>query len=196
MNIPFNDLKRAFDRRQAAYEAALADALRSGYYVLGNRVGEFESSFARYIGMRYGIGVNSGQDALILAVRALGIGPGDEVIVQANAYIASVLGITENGATPIFVEPDEYFGIDCSKIEAAITERTKAILPVHLYGQPCDMECVSRIAKSMAFLWWRTAPNATVRCKTASRLELSATSRALASIPLSPWGRLAMGECA
>lgn len=147
MNIPFNDLKRAFDRRQAAYEAALVDALRSGYYVLGNRVGEFESSFARYIGMRYGIGVNSGQDALILAVRALGIGPGDEVIVQANAYIASVLGITENGATPIFVEPDEYFGIDCSKIEAAITERTKAILPVHLYGQPCDMECVSRIAK-------------------------------------------------
>ena len=100
MNIPFNDLKRAFDKRQVSYETALVDALRSGYYVLGERLREFESSFARYIGMQYGIGVNSGQDALILAVRALGIGPGDEAIVQANAYIASVLGITENGATP------------------------------------------------------------------------------------------------
>lgn len=152
MNIPFNDLKRAFDKRQVSYEAALVDALCSGYYVLGERLREFESSFARYIGMQYGIGVNSGQDALILAVRALGIGPGDEVIVQANAYIASVLGITENGATPVFVEPDEYFGIDCSRIESAITERTKAILPVHLYGQPCDMERVSQIAKKHGLL--------------------------------------------
>ena len=147
MKVPFIDLHRAFDLRSPEYEEAVVDALRSGYYVLGDRLEGFEDSFASYIGMGYGIGVNSGQDALTLAVRALGIGPGDEVIVQANAFIASVLAITENGATPVFVEPDEYFGIDCSKIEEAITARTKAILPVHLYGQACDMERISAIAK-------------------------------------------------
>jgi len=97
--------------------------------------------------MKHGVGVNSGQDALILAVRALGIGQGDEVITQANAYIASVLGITENGATPVFVEPDEYFGMNPDLLEAAITPKTKAIIPVHLYGQPCDMEKIHAIAK-------------------------------------------------
>lgn len=147
MVILFNDLKRSFECHREQIELAALEALRSGYYVLGDNLKEFENSFANYIGMRYGVGVNSGQDALTLAVRALGIGPGDEVIVQANAYIASVLGITENGATPVFVEPDEFFGIDVSKIEGAITSKTKAILPVHLYGQPCDMQKIFEIAK-------------------------------------------------
>ena len=149
MEVKFSILKRGFALHQAEYEEASLRALRSGWYVLGQELERFESSFARYIGTERGVGVNSGQDALILAVRALGIGPGDEVITQGNAYIASVLGITENGASPVFVEPDEYFGLDPEKIEAAITPRTKAILPVHLYGQICDMEKIKEISKTV-----------------------------------------------
>ena len=144
--LAFTELKRSFELHQEEYEEAALRVLRSGWYVLGEELKAFENSFANYIGRSYGVGVNSGQDALILAVRALGIGAGDEVITQANAYIASVLGITENGATPVFVEPDECYGIDAARIEAAITPRTKAILPVHLYGQPCDMEAIREIA--------------------------------------------------
>lgn len=147
MDVKFSVLQRTTALHQDEFEAAALRVLRSGWYVLGEELKSFEDAFAKYIGRQYGIGVNSGQDALILAVRALGIGPGDEVIVQGNAYIASVLGITENGATPVFVEPDEYFGLDPEMIEAAITPRTKAILPVHLYGQICDMEKISAIAK-------------------------------------------------
>jgi len=147
VDIQFTALKRAFETYQEEYEEAALRVLRSGWYVLGTELEHFEQDFAQYIGMSYGIGVNSGQDALILAVRALGIGKGDEVITQGNAYIASVFGITENDATPVFVEPDEYFGMDPEKIEAAITPRTKAILPVHLYGQICDMEKIHAIAK-------------------------------------------------
>ena len=147
MKVSFCVLKRLFEAHQQEYEEATLRALRSGWYVLGNELKSFEEAFAGYLGMKHGVGVNSGQDALILAVRALGIGPGDEVITQANAYIASVFGITENGATPVFVEPDKYFGLDPEKIEAAITPRTKAILPVHLYGQICDMEKIYAIAK-------------------------------------------------
>lgn len=147
MDIQFTDLKRVFETYQKEYEEAALRVLRSGWYVLGSELERFEREFAQYIGMRYGIGVNSGQDALILAVRALGIGKGDEIITQGNAYIASVFGITENGATPVFVEPDEFFGMNPEEIEAAITPRTKAILPVHLYGQVCDMEEIHSIAK-------------------------------------------------
>lgn len=146
MEVKFTVLQRTFELHKDEYEAAALRVLRSGWYVLGGELSAFEERFADYVGMRFGVGVNSGQDALILAVRALGIGPGDEVIVQGNAYIASVLGITENGATPVFVEPDPYFGLDPEKIEAAITPRTKAVLPVHLYGQACDMERIKQIA--------------------------------------------------
>ncbi len=146
MEVKFTALQRRFELHKDAYEAAALRALRSGWYVLGGELERFERDFAGYIGMQYGIGVNSGQDALILAVRALGIGSGDEVITQSNAYIASVFGITENGATPVFVEPDAYFGMDPAQLEAAITPRTKAILPVHLYGHVCDMEKIMEIA--------------------------------------------------
>jgi dTDP-4-amino-4,6-dideoxygalactose transaminase len=132
---------------QKEYEAAALKVLRSGWYVLGNEVSEFEKEFAEYTGRRYCVGLNSGLDALIMSVRALGIGKGDEVIVQANTYIATVLGITENGATPVFVEPDEYFNIDASKIEEAITDKTKAIMVVHLYGQASNMLSIVEIAK-------------------------------------------------
>ena len=147
MAIEFVKLKRTYDLYAEEYEAAALRALRSGWYILGKELAAFEAQFAAYQGVPHCIGVNSGTDALILAVRALGIGPGDEVIVPANTYIASVMGITENGATHVFVEPDAYHCIDTAKIEAAITERTKAILPVHLYGQACDMDTICAIAE-------------------------------------------------
>ena len=145
--VEFVVLKRQFDSYAAEYEANALRALRSGWYIMGRELETFEAQFAAYLGVKYSIGLNSGLDALTLAVRALGIGPRDEVIVPANTYIASVLGVTENGATPVFVDPDDFFCLDAEKIEAAITPRTKAILPVHLYGQPCEMEKICAIAE-------------------------------------------------
>ena len=147
MNIPANRLDRSFQLHQQEYEDAALRVLRSGWYVLGNEVSEFEKEFAAYTGSKYCVGLASGLDALWIAFRLLNIGKGDEVIVQANTYIASVMGITINNATPVFIEPDKYFTLDVSKIEAAITNKTKAILPVHLYGQSSDMEAIMRIAK-------------------------------------------------
>ncbi|MCR5651516.1 MAG: DegT/DnrJ/EryC1/StrS family aminotransferase [Lachnospiraceae bacterium] len=140
-------LDRGYEKYASEYEEKALEVLRSGWYVLGKEVEAFEKEFASYIGSRYSAGVANGLDALSLAFRALGIGEGDEVIVQANTYIASVMGITMNGATPVFVEPDEYFGIDPKEVEAAVTERTKAVLAVHLYGLSCDMEKITGICK-------------------------------------------------
>ena len=147
MKVECNVLDRQFKMYQQEYEEAALRVLRSGWYVLGKEGETFEQSFAEFTGAKYCVGLNSGLDALILAVRALGIGDGDEVIVPANTYIASVMGITENGATPVFVEPDEYYNIDVNKIEEAITEKTKAILPVHLYGQSCDMRAIQKLSE-------------------------------------------------
>ena len=147
MSIEFSVLKRQYDLYAPEYEEAALRALRSGWYILGGELERFEKQFAEYMGVKHCIGINSGTDALILAVRALGIGPGDEVIVPANTYIASVMGITENGATPVFVEPDAFFGLDAAKVEAAVTEKTKAILPVHLYGQACEMDKICAVAE-------------------------------------------------
>ena len=140
-------LDRQYHRYKNEYDAVAIEVLESGWYILGKYCEKFEQEFAAYIGSRYCIGVNSGQDALTLAIRALKIGPGDEVIVPANTYIATVLGITENGATPVFVEPDEYYNLDASKIEASITPRTKAIMAVHLYGQAANMAQIKEIAE-------------------------------------------------
>lgn len=142
-----NRLDRAFFAYQDEFENKALEVLRSGWYVLGNEVKSFEEEFAKFVGTKYCVGVANGLDALILAFRALGIGKGDEVIVQGNTYIASVMGATINGATPIFCEPDEYFLIDTEKIEALITERTKAILVVHLYGQASKMDDVQTLCK-------------------------------------------------
>lgn len=147
MQIKCNVLDRQFQMYQEEYEAAALKVLRSGWYVLGKEVKEFEENFAKFAHRKYCVGLNSGLDALIMTVRALGIGKGDEVIVQANTYIATVLGITENGATPVFVEPDEYFNLDADKIDAAITDKTKAIMVVHLYGQAGNMDKIAEIAK-------------------------------------------------
>lgn len=147
MKIMANRLDRGFEKYQKEFEDKAITILRSGWYVLGNEVLKFEEEFADYVGSKYCVGVASGLDALWMAFRILNIGKGDEVIVQGNTYIASVMGITINGATPIFVEPDEYYNIDASKIEEKITDNTKAILVVHLYGQACNMKEIMRIAR-------------------------------------------------
>lgn len=155
--IEYTSLLQNFKLYQTEYEEAALRALRSGWYILGPELEAFERSFADYLGVKHCVGVNSGTDALILAVRALGIGSmnadqggkaTDEVIVPAGTYIASVLGVTENGAKPVYVDsnPDTLL-IDAEKIEQAITENTKAILPVHLYGQSCDMDTIRRVAE-------------------------------------------------
>lgn len=147
MKIMANRMDRGFFRYQKEFEDKALEVLRSGWYVLGNEVKSFEEEFAAYTGSGYCIGLASGLDALWIAFRVLDIGPGDEVIVQGNTYIASVMGITINGATPVFVEPDEYYNMDTAKIEEKITDRTKAILVVHLYGQASKMDTVVELAK-------------------------------------------------
>lgn len=139
-------LKRTFDLHKSEYEEAALRVLNSGWYILGKEMEDFEKKFAEWAGVKHCVALNSGTDALILAFRALGIKEGDEVIVPANTYIASVIGVTENGGTPIFVDADEYMEIDANKIEAKITEKTKAILPVHLYGNSCRMDKIVEIA--------------------------------------------------
>lgn len=142
-----NNLLRQFSLNQKEYEDKALEVLRSGWYVLGKEVQAFENEWARYIGAKHCVGLASGLDALWISFRLLDIGEGDEVIVCSNAYIACVMGITINGATPVFVEPDEYDNIDAEKIEKAITSSTKAILVVHLYGQACDMDRIMEIAR-------------------------------------------------
>ena len=146
MKIEFNALDRQYKMFESEYNEAVLRVLNSGRYILGNEVQSFESKFANFLGRKYCIGLNSGLDALILAFRALNIGEGDEVIVPANTFIASIIGITENGATPIFVEPDEYYNLDVNKIEEKITKKTKAILVVHLYGQAANMRKIKVLA--------------------------------------------------
>ena len=141
------NLKKNYELYSDEYEDAVKRVLKSGWYILGPELEEFEKKFSDYLGRKHCIGLNSGTDALILGIRALGIGPGDEVIVPAGTYIASVLGITENGAIPVFVDstPDTLL-IDTNKIENVITPKTKAILPVHLYGQTCNMDAIMSLA--------------------------------------------------
>lgn len=140
-------LKRTFDLHKEEYEEAALRALNSGWYILGKEMESFEKEFAQWAGVKHCVALNSGTDALILSIRAQGIGQGDEVIVPANAYIASVIGVTENGATPVFVDADEHMEIDANQIESKITERTKAIIPVHLFGQCSRMDKIQEIAR-------------------------------------------------
>lgn len=147
MKVMANRLDRGFYKYQKEFEGKALEVLRSGWYVLGNEVESFEKEFAKYTGANYCVGLASGLDALWIAFRLLKIGKGDEVIVQGNTYIASVMGITINNATPIFCEPDEYFGIDINKIEKLITSKTKAILVTHLYGMASRMDKIVEICK-------------------------------------------------
>lgn len=147
MKVSANRLDRGFEAYKEEFEARALEVLRSGWYVLGSQVSSFEEEFAKYVGAGYCVGLASGLDALWLAFKVLGIKEGDEVLVQGNTYIASVMGITINGATPVFVEPDEFYNIDVSKLEEKITGKTKAILVVHLYGQATKMDEVVKLCK-------------------------------------------------
>lgn len=146
MKISPNRLDRGFELYQKEYESKAISVLRSGWYVLGEELKNFEREFADFLGVRSCVGVASGLDALRIAFHILNIGTGDEVIVQGNTYIASIMGISMNGATPVMVEPDEFYNINAEKIEEKITERTKAILVVHLYGQASQMDKIMEIA--------------------------------------------------
>ena len=147
MKITPNRLDRGFFKYQQEFEEKALEVLRSGWYVLGHEVSEFEKEFADYVGSSHCVGLASGLDALWLAFKVLGIGAGDEVLVPANTYIASVMGITINGATPVFVEPDEYYNMNAEAMEACLTERTKAVLVVHLYGQSANMDKITAFCK-------------------------------------------------
>lgn len=147
MHVKFNVLDRQYQKYADEYDQAVLEVLHSGWFILGDNVSEFEKNFSEYIGTDYCVGLNSGLDALMLAIRALEIGAGDEVLVPANTYIATVLGITENHATPVFVEPDEYYNIDVERLEEKISDQTKAILVVHLYGQACNMTKIMEVAQ-------------------------------------------------
>ncbi len=146
--IPFVDLKAPHLELKADLMSAMERVLSSGWYILGEEVDAFEAEFASYCSVKYCVGVANGLNALHLALVAMDVGPGDEVIVPSNTYIATWLAVTQCGAVPVPVEPDEAtFNLDPLKIESAITERTKVILPVHLYGQPADLAPILAIAK-------------------------------------------------
>jgi dTDP-4-amino-4,6-dideoxygalactose transaminase len=145
--INFNQLNRVYKNHKLSFISKFNKVMTKGIFILGDEVKNFEESFQKYIGTQFCVGLNSGLDALILAIRALDIKEGDEVIVPANTYIATVLAITENKATPVFVEPDSDYNIDPSKIEEKITSKTKAIVVVHLFGQSAKMEKIIEIKR-------------------------------------------------
>lgn len=147
MKVPFLDLKAAHAELRTELDAACSRVIESGWFILGDEVKAFEGEFAAYCGAKHCIGVGNGLEALHLALRAMGIGAGDEVIVPANTYIASWLAVSQAGATPVPVEPNRRtYNLDPERIENAITSKTKGIMPVHLYGQPADMDPIKTIA--------------------------------------------------
>lgn len=146
MRIPYIDLARQHAPIKEELLAVVGAVIDEGQFVLGRQVAEFEGQFARLCGVSHAVGVNSGTDALILALRALGIGPGDEVITAPNSFVASASSIALAGARPVFVDVGEDYNMDPERLAAAITPRTKAVMPVHLTGHPCAMGAILEIA--------------------------------------------------
>nr|MDT0661786.1 DegT/DnrJ/EryC1/StrS family aminotransferase [Micromonospora sp. DSM 115978] len=145
--VPFLDLRAAYHELREEIDAAVARVVASGWYLAGPETEAFEAEFATYCGNRHCVAVASGSDALELTFRALGIGPGDEVIVPSHTFIATWTAVSRTGARPVPVEPDERTClIDPARIEAAITPRTRAVVPVHLYGQPADLDAIAAVA--------------------------------------------------
>jgi dTDP-4-amino-4,6-dideoxygalactose transaminase len=153
MSILFLDLKAAYRELQVELEAAYRDVMESGSYILGEEVEAFEREFAAYCNAKHCIGVADGLDALVLILRGFGVGPGDEVIVPANTYIASWLAVSHVGAKPVPVEPNpSTCNLDPNRIAGAITQKTRAIMPVHLYGQPAEMRPILDLGRQHGLL--------------------------------------------
>jgi dTDP-4-amino-4,6-dideoxygalactose transaminase len=147
MRIPFADLKRGTEALRPELDAVVARVLDSGWYVLGEEGRAFEAEFAAYVGSRHAVGVASGTDAIELALRALGVGPGDEVVTQANTCVPTVSGIERSGATPVLCDVEEDGAtMDVESLRAAIGPKTRAIVPVHLYGQCADVDAILGVA--------------------------------------------------
>ena len=148
MKVSFLDLKASFSEIQPEIEDAMLESVRSGQYIGGSNVESFERAFGDFVESDFCIGVGNGFDALVLSLKVLGVGVGDEVIVPSNTFIATWLAVTHCGAVPIPVEPDSNtYNINVNLIEDKITDKTRAIIPVHLYGQPADIDEVSVLAK-------------------------------------------------
>jgi dTDP-4-amino-4,6-dideoxygalactose transaminase len=148
-SIPAFDLTQQYKLIGAEIGAKTLEVLASGHYINGSTVEQFEQQFAQFVGTTECVGCNSGTDALYLALRALGLGQGDEVITTPFTFIATAGTITAVGATPVFVDVDpQTYNLDLNRVAAAITDRTKAIIPVHLFGQPVDMTCLMALAQS------------------------------------------------
>lgn len=148
MKVPFLDLKAPHQELKSELEAAFARVLDTGWFIVGNELELFETKFAKYCGVDHCVGVGNGLDAIYLLLEAYGVGPGDEVLVPSNTFIATWLAVTRTGAKPVAVEPDQLtYNMNPAAVVAAITPRTAAIVPVHLYGQPADMDAINRIAE-------------------------------------------------
>ena len=148
VKIPYVNIVGQHASIKAELLEAIAGVIDRGRFILGDEVSEFEQRFAELCGVRFAVAVNSGTDALILALRALEIGPGDEVITVPNSFIASTSCIALLGVCPVFVDVQDDYNMDPSQIKRAISPRTKAILPVHLTGRPADMDAILRVAKT------------------------------------------------
>lgn len=147
MSIPLLDVQAQYNSIKEEIESAVLDVLRSGRYILGPKVEEFEKSIADYCDVKYAIGVANGTDALVLSLDAIGVGPGDEVITSPFTFFASAESISRLGATPVFVDIDpSTYNLVPEQVHKKITSRTKAIIPVHIFGQPADMDAINDIA--------------------------------------------------
>lgn len=146
MKVVFSEFTRMHDEIRDEINKDVMNTIDNSYFIGGNKCKKFEEDFANYIGTKYCVGVGNGLDGLRLALLGLGIGPGDEVIIPSHTFIATALAVTAVGAKIVFVEPDEFFTIDVTKIEEAITSKTKAIIVVHLYGQCADMDPIMDLA--------------------------------------------------
>ena len=152
MNVRFVDLKEQYNSIKQEIDRAISTVIDETSFIGGKHVFEFENNFAKLYGVKHCISLANGTDALYISMKMLGIGEGDEVITTVYSWISSSETISQTGAKPVFVDVDEYFTMDASQLEEKITPKTKALIPVHIHGQMCDMDKIMTIAENMIFL--------------------------------------------